>query len=386
MYHPMPARTGGPATSAGKPFRRSARTAVRAMSLLTGAAALTTALTTGLVAGPAAASVPAAPARTASTAGDGGTCRQVDVPVALTSSGARDLHVAGTLCTPATWSQGRSVDVLVHGATYTGAYWDWPVKSDTYSYVRRDLAAGRATFAYDRPGDGRSSRPMSAALTLGRDAYVLHQVISWLRTDQQYATVNAVGHSLGSVVAMTEAAGGYHDVDRLVVTGLLHQAGPVKGLARLLPRAIPAPLDSAWRTAHPGTTVDAGYLTTEEGARETLFYADDPDPEVVAADEARKDVASATELAEAVAQISTPPAANPTRHITAPVLVLTGADDGLFCCTNTSAANETPYYGGAASLTVRTVADTGHDLALSPTAPTTSGVINDWITRTGGAR
>lgn len=311
-----------------------------------------------------------------------GTCRQVDLPVALTRGGARDQRVTGQLCTPATWSSGpRQLEVLVHGATYTRTYWDWPVKASRYSYVDRALAAGRATFAYDRPGVGASSRPLSTAVTLAADAYVMHQVVGWLRTTQRYAAVDAVAHSLGSLVAIREA-GTYRDVRRLVLTGMMHLPGSTKSAPRLAGRIYPAAADPQFRAAHPGVTVDPGNLTTTPGSRASLFYAAHDEKDVIAYDEAHKDVVSTTETAGAFGDMLSPAATSAARRITAPVLVVMGSDDHLFCCIADAATTEKPYYDHAANLTVRTIPGAGHDLTLSPTASNSFNVINRWITDT----
>jgi len=70
------------------------------------------------------------------------------------------------------------------------------------------------------------------------------------------------------------------------------------------------------------------------------------------------------------------------------VLVIDGQEDVIFCasgpvdCRNARAMyrNEAPYFTRAASLTVESVPDTGHDLALSPTANRSFAMINEWLT------
>src|SRR5882672_2091735 len=78
-------------------------------------------------------------------------CYPLTIPVALGAGLAMTDQVSGTLCLADNDEQHRrQVDVLVPGATYTRTYWDWPVQSNLYSYVRHTLKAGRSTFAYDR--------------------------------------------------------------------------------------------------------------------------------------------------------------------------------------------------------------------------------------------
>ncbi|HSX00851.1 MAG TPA: alpha/beta hydrolase [Candidatus Saccharimonas sp.] len=312
-------------------------------------------------------------------AAPGPTCRALSMPVALGPGLPATETVAGTLCVPAQFTGPKQVDVLVHGASYNRTYWDFPVQEPMYSYVSRTLAQGRATFAYDRLGAGQSSRPLSTAVTIESDAYVLHQVIQAARGVAPVQKVNVVGHSFGSVVAIDEAAT-FHDEDRLVLTGLLHATGP----GQTNPAAFqPAFLDPQFA----GQGYDPGYLTSTPGFRGQLFYyAPTADPAVIAYDEAHKDVASATQFGEGLAQINTPAGANLSNQVTVPVLVIDGQFDQLFCgltldCNNpaTVAANEAPFYTGSPSFTSAIVANTAHDLALHTTAGTSFATINQWI-------
>lgn len=269
------------------------------------------------------------------------------------------------------------VDILLHGAAYNREYWDWPVSPALYSYTQRTLQAGRATLAYDRLGVGQSSRPASAAVTVESDAYVLHQIIQHVRSSPGLTDVTTVGHSLGSVVAQYEA-GQYKDVDRLVVTGLVHAQGV--GVTGALTSFYPAALDPQF-----AGLLDPGYLTTTPGSR-SLFYNAAADPQVIAYDEAHKDVLSSMQLAQSFPFTLTPPILNVTSQITAPVLAVIGDEDALSCgllldCKNPAAvmANEAPYYPHAASLTTQIVANTGHDIALHPSAGQSFATINQWI-------
>lgn len=308
-----------------------------------------------------------------------GTCQNVSLRVALAPGGPADQTIAGTLCRPAVQPSAATVDVLVHGASYNRSYWDWQDQPDTYSYVARTLASGRATFAYDRLGAGASSHPLSALVTTAADAFALHQVISSMRADG-FATVDVVGHSFGSVVAIDEAAS-YRDVDKLAVTGLLHSQG--SGLATVAATFYPADVDPRFGLLF----ADPGYLTTLPGTRASSFYdAATADPGIIAYDEAHKDAISGTELAAGVSESELPAVVNPSRLITAPVLVLDGQQDGIFCgltvnCSDPSAllAEETPFYASTPRLTVATIPGTGHDVALHPSAAQSFAVIDQWL-------
>ncbi|MBO2451253.1 alpha/beta hydrolase [Actinomadura barringtoniae] len=319
---------------------------------------------------------PAAPARATQT------CSTVTVPAALTEGGPANQTISGELCTPATYAGGvHRVDVLVHGATYDHRYWDWPQDPGTYSYVKKTTDAGRAAFAYDRPGDGASTRPASASLSVAADAYVLHQLVQNLR-GQGFSQVTVVGHSMGSMVAIKEV-GAYGDADRLVVTGVVHPPALGQGAVITVGSFYPAALDPAFA----GQVLDPGYLTTRPGTRAGAFYdTGTADPSVIAYDEAHKDLVSAVELADAGVRLATPAGLNDTNAVHAHTLVVVGREDTSYCgvlldCSQDSnvRTNELPYYSSAASVSAAAIADTGHDLTLHPSAGDSFDRIDQWI-------
>lgn len=312
-----------------------------------------------------------------------GRCQEVSIAVSLREGAAATERVAASWCTPRAWAPGeRRADILVAGATYNRTYWDWPQDPARYSYVDMTLRAGRATLSFDRLGTGASSKPVGLLLDVDDDAYVLHQLIGWIR-DRQGVRVQAVGHSLGSVVLTKEQAR-WHDVDRVVVTGILHLPGVGLNATGFATSLYPAALDPRFVGTANSTP---GYLTTLPGRRGPTFY--DPrtaDPAVVEYDEKHKDVATAGET-ESIVELETPAMVNSTRSITAPVLVVMGQTDNIFCnltvdCHSASSirANEAPYYRGAPKLDVVTVANTAHNLTLHPSAPNSFAMINRWLT------
>jgi pimeloyl-ACP methyl ester carboxylesterase len=338
--------------------------------LLTGAASLAALALAATTLSPTASATPAADAA--------GTCQNLAFTVATAPNGAAAQTISGTLCTPNVAPHATQLDILVHGASYNRSYWDWPVQPSSYSYVAETLKSGRATFAYDRLGAGQSSHPLSALVTTSADAYILHELIGKMRASG-YTRIDVIGHSFGSVVAIDEDAA-YSDVDKLVVTGLLHSQGP--GLATVATTFYPATLDPEYYL----TTLDAGYLTTLPGTRRNSFYSPTADPTVIAYDEAHKDVISGTELAAGVVESQLPPLTNASRLVTAPVLILDGQQDQIFCglyvnCASPASvrAVEAGYYPSAARLAVITVPTTGHDAALHPTAGTSFTSIDQWI-------
>jgi alpha-beta hydrolase superfamily lysophospholipase len=278
------------------------------------------------------------------------------------------------------------VQLLVHGATYNHLYWNFPYGSGYYSYVDAATAAGYATFDIDRVGDGSSSHPPSTQLDLTAGAVALHDAVTALRSGgvdgHPFQQVIMVGHSLGSIEAWIEDAD-YHDVNAMIITGALPALSP-NALALVQDDFYPAADDLKFA----GSGLDPGYLTTRPGTREALFY--DPattNPAVAAIDEANKETNTVAELDGTVSLLAQPPAQQPSYQVNVPVLVVVGADDNVFCAGVTaydcaSAASvqsyESQYYSPLAHLKVAVIPGTGHDLALSTTAPITDAIMNGW--------
>ncbi|HVB41626.1 MAG TPA: alpha/beta hydrolase [Streptosporangiaceae bacterium] len=351
------------------------RAAVAGLTVVAGLTAVT---------GPAAAARPAVTAVT--TTASAGGCQEIRLPVALAPGRPASQTVAATYCRPASWAAGpHEIDVLTPGASYDRLYWDWPQDPALYSYVAKTLGAGRATLDYDRVGTGDSSHPVSTDLTISAETYVLHQLVGWARGSLGFREVNLVGHSLGSVISVAEA-GTYQDVSRLVVTGLLHLPNVGTGFATtLLSLLYPAAFDPQFL----GQRLDLGYLTTLPGDRAADFYSASADPAVISYDEEHKDVVSATDLATLATTWGLPPGSNASARVSAPVLVMVGQRDAIFCtnplvldCSQPAElrATEGPYYASAASLTISVIPATGHDLALHPSADQSFAQISQWIT------
>lgn len=307
---------------------------------------------------------------------DNGWCTQFTKRVAPAAGQQKKWTVSGTYCEP--WRHNGAADVLTHGATYTRSYWDWPQQPGTYSYVNKTLAAGRVVVAYDRIGNGASTRPLSTEITMATDAYVLHQLIQELK-QYGFKKINSVSHSYGSGVAIAEAAT-YKDVNKVVLTGYLHAASNPAVSATMYP-AIQDP-------AFANKGIDAEYLTTKPNTRGASFHATTTDPKIVAYDEAHKDLVSRTGFLDFLGQRNVPVADNLSNKITVPILSLTGEKDAIFChdpavlnCSDTAAvtAKEAPYYAKSMALKVAVVKGSGHDLTLHPTANDSFRQIDAWL-------
>lgn len=310
------------------------------------------------------------------------TCERVEIAVALTPGLPKNQKLVGTHCTPSSPSIVRSIDVLVPGGTYGSLYWDFPFDNGHYSYVNRTLAANRATFNFDRIGTGESSKPLSAAITFQSEVYTMHQAIQWLKANRNYNDVTSIGHSVGSVVAIQEAAV-YKDVSRLVVTGFLHSPS-FKVITTLGTGFQPAALDPQFA----GAGLDLGYITTIPGQREKAFYSPSADRAVVAYDDANKDIISLVSLQGVVAHGLAPALLNNSRNVTVPVLTIAGDQDilcgppivGVDCSSDeTVKTYEQSYYPNAENLTAKVILNTGHNLPLHPSADESFNAIDEWI-------
>ncbi|SNR43273.1 hypothetical protein SAMN06265360_105268 [Haloechinothrix alba] len=103
-------------------------------------------------------------------------CQDVTVPVALSAGTPKNQHIFGRLCVPAGQSPD-TIQVLVHGITYTHEYWHFPDPSEgtaRYDYSMAANDAGYATLAIDRIGSGRSSHPLSTLIDIDTNAYTVH--------------------------------------------------------------------------------------------------------------------------------------------------------------------------------------------------------------------
>jgi len=108
------------------------------------------------------------------------SCSDANLPVRIADPGPAGQTLWGQLCYRGNREPG-TVQLLVHGATYTHLYWNFPYGNGYYSYVDAATAAGYATFDIDRIGAGNSSHPPSTGLDLAAGAVALHDAVTALR-------------------------------------------------------------------------------------------------------------------------------------------------------------------------------------------------------------
>jgi len=295
-------------------------------------------------------------------------CATVSFEVALAPGASARYRVVGALCAPVA-GRGRTVQILLSGATYTRSYWDWPVRPQTYSYVRALTAAGYATLDVDRIGQGSSDYPPAVAVTIASNAFVTHQLVGAMR-QRGFAKVVLVGHSSGSGIALVEAAR-YADVDGVITSGFLNGFAP--GAGALFNAAIyPASQDPRLRARGLPT----GYLTTRPGTRGIFDDLANTDADVLARDEATKGTTTLGELAGYVSVVT----GDIARRVRVPVLSVEGEDDVFFCASPAcpQARRQRAAYAPGVSFQLVVLPDAGHDLALERNAPTFFAIARHW--------
>jgi len=311
-------------------------------------------------------------------------CEELTFDVTLSPSDAAVHSVFGVLCSRG-GLEHKTIQITLHGATYSHLYWDWPYQPETYSYMRAATAAGYAVLNLDRIGIGQSDHPPAAAVTIEANAYVVHQIVQALRGGDlivpafgrvQAERVALVGHSLGSVISIQEAAT-YGDVDGVALTGVSHTITPALG--QILGSLYPANLDPLFS----GRSIPDGYLTSLPGYRGVFYYAPSADPLVIAIDDQTKETVTTAELDTAV------PALGLSGGIHVPVVVVVGDFDAAFCAPPTcsasgSLATEPGFYPPDACAESVVIAGAGHDLNLHFQAPAAYDAVLSWMDRRVG--
>ncbi|KAL1635543.1 hypothetical protein SLS56_001594 [Neofusicoccum ribis] len=125
-----------------------------------------------------------------------------------------------------TTADNATLQVLTHGIGFDKTYWDLSFENYNYSYVDAALAAGFATFSYDRLGIGASDHgdPLNEIQT-NLEIAALRALTDKLRNgalpgvDAAYDTIVHVGHSYGSVQSFVFAHRYPNETQGIVLTG-----------------------------------------------------------------------------------------------------------------------------------------------------------------------
>lgn len=276
-------------------------------------------------------------------------CHQTaPIEVRISPDSSQTIHVAGWFCGNQNTRHANEVEFLAHGASYDHSYW-LGFGYNSVSYAHAAAMFGHETFMIDMPGAGQSDHPDPSLVTFRNNAYVLSQIVSYLRNGRlgHYRKVIGVGHSMGAGAWLIEA-GIYKNVDGVIITDETHDTDPA-GVARITKLFAP----------YPG--LPSGYLTTND---RTFFYnMSNADPRVVAADKPES---------FSLGQIrSLPDARDPqySKAIRVPVLLVVGERDALDCgpqlsCANADAIKQREQKDFTVSVSTFVLPDSGHDTAL----------------------
>jgi len=137
----------------------------------------------------------------------------------------KDIYtIYGKLCFPSSASIPRTIQTvqfLTHGDTLDSTYWDI---APGYSYIDAAVAAGYATFSYDRIGVGQSQHPDPLQVVQGPlQVEIAHALVTMIRNSQigpySFKRVVGVGHSAGSTVTQGVTTKYPQDFDAVILTG-----------------------------------------------------------------------------------------------------------------------------------------------------------------------
>jgi len=308
-------------------------------------------------------------------------CRNETIAVALAPGKAAKYSLVGELCAIDGFTN-KTLQVLVSGAGYGAVYWDFPYEPDTYSYMRAALRAGYAVFNFDRLGMGRSDHPPGLALDVDTQAYVLSQTIAALTAAEDYTAVVTLGHSFGSVIALSHALSNPEQVNGMVLTGYAHNVNPEFGPS--MGKGIEV---AAFGGPFVGDIFDPTYVISKPDSRGDVFYTrSNTDPGVIRTDDVTRQTTAAGELITMSQYF-----ADQSKGLHIPVYMVLGEDDFVVCggaldCTDHAAvlANETPYFPPASCFELTMLDDVNHNANLHKNAPSTFALMLDWVARRVG--
>lgn len=263
---------------------------------------------------------------------------------AVRLSDGRKYQVVGFLYTQG-GARNQPLQLLIHGITYTHAYWDLPeVNHQDYSYARYMARQGYAVLALDLPGTGLSDRPEGDFFNLAESVSTLHQVAQQVkdpRAREHFDDMVFVGHSNGSLIA-TYTQAQYRDARAVVLTGWLNT-----------PHALPVD-----PSVFASLLQEGPYIQAPPELRTAFFYdAPHADPAVIAVDNQLADTVTRGQFQDLLARLADP-SPIPTRGIDVPLMVQLGENDAM--APAAYAPNETKAYPRSPWLFVDTVPDIGH--------------------------
>ncbi|KZV89927.1 alpha/beta-hydrolase [Exidia glandulosa HHB12029] len=302
----------------------------------------------------------------------------------------KNVPVSGTFnievqfCEPTRLNQSHAdtLLVLVHGATYTTIYWDFPYEPETYSFRHFAGSKGFATLNVALLGHGQSEHPDPDLVQIPLQSELLNQLMTLSRNGE---LPGAIGHGFKRVVGLGHSAGSNilndlivthpESVDGVILTGYAHVISvPMAPYPGWLPAREVIPE----RFGH----LPDGYVTTsEKTTRSAVMYGPRGtyDPAVLEFDELHKDLATTGEFATVgLASVGAP-------EFRGDVFLVNGAHEVVWCVVP-SCDDLTPelrFYPRARTSETAIIPDAGHDLTLHLNARTFYNTVTDWLKRHG---
>jgi len=281
-------------------------------------------------------------------------------------------EVAGNLYRPSVAPDCEaSVMLLVHGLSYGAWGWDFPVEPETYSVARALAARGFPAVSIDLPGYGASTKPNGYVLTVQSYAAMTDQMIASLRADHGFARVGLIGHSAGTEISEL-TAGIFGSADAVMATAYHHFPSE-----RIVREFITGDMTRA-------AMDDYEYFGgTVENRTEYMYWTDNADPAVIAAD---TELANMTPSGE-ILSIGSQPSRFTIEAIDVPVLLVLAEHDVLFPPVNEGqdvAAAELALFAASPDASLHIVGDAGHSFHLHRNAPASIDAIGDWLDARAG--
>lgn len=299
-----------------------------------------------------------------------------------------DYEIAGTFCSPLRHVAARqdTLQVLVHGITYTRDYWAGPATHDiglgatNQSWIYYAAQQGYSVLAIDRLCNGKSSHPNGLLeCQLPLESAVVANVLDMARNgslpgiETQFNKIIYVGHSYGSLMGNFIAATNPSAMDQLHLTGFSERLALGASSVLLRPSWHPASLTDPARYSG----LDAAYIlaTSREGCDKVFYHGD--------MDAAVEDYAWKTRGTVTVGELLTALAGQfPAPGYKSDVFVVNGDADNLFCASDPitalagkpgacdkygSTKGVAAYYPAAHRFGLYNVPNTGHSIAAHNT-------------------
>jgi len=288
-------------------------------------------------------------------------------------------HITGTAQSLA---DPQAVTLLLHGLSYGEFFSDFTAVPG-YNFADQQAQAGHVTVTVDRLGYGASDKPVGENICFGSRADIAHQMVQQLKAGS-YSTAGAgsvkfpkvvlAGHSVGSIIAQTEAYT-FGDIDGLMVMSYSDTDVSLGATAAL---AIATQQCQAGGMRQHGDSGPAGYVwfgaDTPEKFIEAHFYTPGADPTVVAAVAAIRSEDPCGDILSYKKAV----AANLANigKITVPTLVLVGGRDAIYPVPATKQAS---LLTGTNDVTAVTIPDTGHALAFHRSKDQFQAQVSMWL-------